>query len=380
MHFAPQETNGQQTTHSLRASQYRQVKKSRRGETQDESSSPEPELSTGPAPKARLYTAHASPEIAQLRAAGMVLEDELELPPPPFPHAHAKAVKNHYGPKQVQEEISKSPARLYAVSALSRVDSLNEQSQAISLKKTHLNVLSTVMHRCLVDEDYSRAGRAWGMLLRTQIAGGRPVDPRNHDRWGIGAETLLRRKPGLPLNDDPDPQALSQDMFSEEGFELAREYYERLIIQYPYRKLSPHAVDERTFYPAMFSLWIFEITEKSKRDPRARENAIQVEELARAMEISERLDQLIASPPFDKQASLLDLRGQLSLWTSVLLEGRLDDGEDWDMDATDRSLESSVSATNVRYSKRSSFFRGPKRTEPPGKPQPFRALTSNSKK
>jgi hypothetical protein len=70
-------------------------------------------------------------------------------------------------------------------------------------------------------------------------------------------------------------------------------------------------------------------------DMRAREDAIQVEELARATEIAERLDQLISSPPFDKQASLLHLRGHVSLWVSALLLGKATDDDDWDMDATD---------------------------------------------
>jgi len=382
-HFAPQYNSNQQTTHSLRASQYRKVRKRRRGEVQDDSSSPEPEPRTGLITKPLSYASHASPEIAQLRVAGLVPEDEFEIPPSPFPHAPAKAIKEPYGRKEIQEEIAKSPTRLYAVNALSKTASLNKQSEATSLKKTHLNVLSTVMHRCLLDHDYARAGRAWGMLLRTQVTGGHPVDPRNHDRWGIGAEILLRGRPSNVSNDDarqlPDEEALSESMFSEEGFELAREYYERLIIQYPYRKLNPHGVDERTFYPAMFSLWIFEVCEKSKRarrranehvrrrrsrsmsinsvpgdrpdQSRTREDAIQVEELARAMEIAERLDQLVASPPFDKHASLLDLRGQVSMWTSVLVAGNFDDEDDSDLETTDQSLEENASSATEQVAR-----------------------------
>jgi hypothetical protein len=146
-------------------------------------------------------------------------------------------------------------------------------------------------------------------------------------------------------------------MFSEQGFELAREYYERLIVQHPTRKQNPTAVDQRSFYPAMFSLWVQEVCEKSKQarkrnaeetrrsrsrsmsmdsnngdstsdvhgksttSPQALEDAVQVEELARAMEIAERLDDLVKSPPFDKQASLLQLRGNVALWISDLIVG-----------------------------------------------------------
>ena len=39
------------------------------------------------------------------------------------------------------------------------------------------------------------------------------------------------------------------------------------------------------------------------------------------MEIAERLDDLVKSPPFDKQASLLQLRGNVALWISDLIAG-----------------------------------------------------------
>jgi hypothetical protein len=372
-YFTTQLSGHQQTTHSLRASQYRPPKKRRRGEEHDGSSSPETEAQTEHAARARSYASHVLPEIAQLRVAGLLPEDDSEIPPSPFPHAPARVAKEHLGSRKLQEEIAEPPSRLYAVNVLSKGDSVSKQSEATSLRKTHLNVLSTVMHRCLLEGDYERAGRAWGMLLRTQVAGGHPVDPRNHGRWGIGAEILLRRKRTNTITNDDARTAnrKSPDLetFSEEGFELAREYFERLIVQHPNRKLTPNAIDERTFYPAMFSLWIFEICEKSKRlrnkaleearqqrsrsvlddstmdhdcdtaDMRAREEAIQVEELASATEIAERLDQLVASPPFDKQASLLHLRGHVSLWVSALLLGKAIDDEDWDMDSTDEIYE-----------------------------------------
>jgi hypothetical protein len=69
---------------------------------------------------------------------------------------------------------------------------------------------------------------------------------------------------------------------------------------------------------------------------RAQEDAIQVEELARAMEIVERLDQLVASPPFDKQASLLQLRGHIGLWVCDLLSGKVGDDYDLKMSASTR--------------------------------------------
>jgi hypothetical protein len=378
-YFTTQLGGHQQTAHSLRASNYRPTKKRRRSDEQPDSPSPEPGAGAESITKAHSHaSSHDSLETAQLRVAGLLSEDDSNIPSLPFPHAPPRVAKERYGASRIQEEIAKPPARLYAVNALSKGDSVNRQSETTSLRKAHLNVLSTVMHRCLLEGDWERAGRAWGMLLRTQVAGGQPVDPRNHGRWGIGAEILLRREPRTASenNDAMQPEAplSDQDVFSTEGFELAREYFERLIIQHPNRKTTPHSIDERSFYPAMFSLWIFEVCEKSKHtrrqiqrdaqqqrsrsishdsvqgdhssdDLHAREDAVQVEELTRAMEIAERLDQLVASPPFDRQASLLHLRGHVCLWISVLRAGKGSDDDDWDMDAIERSDESNSLST-----------------------------------
>lgn len=293
--------------------------------------------------------ASSAPQLVQLRVAGLLPGQENDVPPAPFPHAPATASTQQYGPAKIQEEMATTPVRLYAVNSASKTG-LDHGGQREAHKRAHLHHLSTLMHCCLLKGDYERAGRAWGMILRTQVAGGRPVDARNHGRWGVGAEIALRRKPA-----SPDQIA----RFSDEGFELAREYYHRLIIQHPNRKLQPHAVDDRIFYPPMFSLWIYEVCEKSRRarlrlqdevanrsrssrsmsiassaeerpdDSCAKEDAIQSEELTRAMEIAERLDQVIASPPFDRQASLLQLRGNVSLWISDLTMGKTGTNEDW---------------------------------------------------
>ncbi|OAL47758.1 hypothetical protein IQ07DRAFT_601813 [Pyrenochaeta sp. DS3sAY3a] len=110
----------------------------------------------------------------------------------------------------------------------------------------------------------------------------------------------------------------------------------------------------------MFSLWIYETTEKNKQarkklqnetnnasrstsidsvlgddasNPRFKQRALQAEELAQAVEIAARLDQLIVSPPFDKNGSLLLLRANISLWMSDLMMGRQASDEDEDMDS-----------------------------------------------
>lgn len=350
---------------SLRAAQYR---KKRRGTHHDDpdddqhssASASDVDRQSRAAPSnAHAHPSFAASELAQLRVAGLLPEEEYRVPPSPFPHAPASPPKPYPGAASIQKELAGPPSRLFTLTnPASKRDHVSSHAETSNLRRKHLNVLSTVLHTCLLQADYHRAGRAWGMILRSQATHGHPVDLRNHGRWAIGAEILLRRKPHhVPSSDQSDAVAHTHldsdidsdvDIFSEAGFELAREYYERLIVQYPTRKQTPNAVDQRSFYPAMFSLWVQEVTEKSKRtrrkneekarsrsrsmsidsghgiptdDARAREEAIQAEELAQATEIANRLDDLVKSPPFDKQASLLQLRGAIALWISDLVVG-----------------------------------------------------------
>jgi hypothetical protein len=370
-HFTTQLRDEQETTRTLRASHYKKARKQQNIQDEDEPPTgveAEDEDETQENSRSRSYALLAAPEIAQLRVAGLLPEDGKKVPPAPFPHAPGRVSKDHYGPAKVQEEMARSPSRLYALNATSKGDAVLGQRGA--QKKTQLNNLSTLMHRCLLEGNYARAGRAWGMILRTQVVGGRPVDPRNHGRWGIGAEIALRRKQQTHGEQQLEPQSTEPGRFSEEGFALAREYYDRLLIQYPHRRTQPHAVDNRTFYAPMFSLWIYEVCEKSKRaklqlqdesanqsrssrsisvdsvsgekpdDSRAKE-ATQLDELTRAMEIAERLDQVMASPPFDKHSNLLQLRGNVGLWISDLTIGKTGLDEDWDTDVPARNRRDS---------------------------------------
>lgn len=320
---------------------------------------------------AQSYTSSGSLDSFQLRAAGLSPEDAFTIPPPPFPHGPPTTSKDGFNSTKLQQELADLEPPLFAVNAASKTDPVNRKSKRPALRQTHLGVLTTILHHCLLEGDYDRAGRAWGMILRTQIAGV-PIDTRNHARWGIGAEILLRRNAQPHSNKIQDPEDNKQstrhqnDIYTEEGFELAREYYERLIVQYPNRKHVPYAVDDRTFYPAMFSLWIYEVCEKSKRarqqheegmsktdsesasidedttmdyslDAHAHLIAIKTEELRRAREIADRLDQLVVSPPFDKDANLLQLRGMVGLWLGDLIfeSESSGEGDAWELGLED---------------------------------------------
>lgn len=286
-------------------------------------------------------------EAHQYRVAGLSFDNE--LPGGLFPHAPAK------------EYPYKKQARRDVLKGLSSLSSpiYPPVSAALqgNLRFQHIGVLTTILHRSLLQRDYIRAGRAWGLILREEFKG-RSVDVRTESRWGIGAEILLRQsrqrsdiasgirtEPGEPQ----DAENIPRLCFTKKGFEDAKEYYERLIIQHPYRKAAPDAICSLHFYPAMFGLWIYVIQEESKvarahiqggngdsseeefSDDEAefgqgaskqRKQSLIAEarttELEQAQQIAMKMDEVIISPPYSDSLELLELRGMVSLWIADL--------------------------------------------------------------
>ncbi|TKA65632.1 hypothetical protein B0A55_10558 [Friedmanniomyces simplex] len=260
------------------------------------------------------------------------------LPPPPFPHAPLKTRESCVS---VEEELAALNPPLY----VSKATALNDQS---SLKRRHIDNLTTLLHTCMLRGDWQRASRAWGLLLRTEI-GGRSVDVRQQGRWGIGAELLMRRdaestklEPSIHKGDDEDVDVVSR--FSDDGFKTAREYYERLILQYPYTPRTQYNVNALAFYPALFNIWIYEVQDRARRRRRkagaerptssedskhsndvdatgSKTIAAQRQELEEALPIAQRMDELLVSPPYDGSAVLLHLRGMVGLWLADLYAG-----------------------------------------------------------
>ncbi|MCJ1422279.1 hypothetical protein MMC29_000159 [Sticta canariensis] len=231
--------------------------------------------------------------------------------------------------------------------------------RSVGLRQQHLAALTIILHKCILEGDYTRAGRAWGILLRAEV-NGHIMDVRTHDRWGFGAEILSRQRlqpvdspsrqqRSFTLEDHSIKQVLfdSKQWFSSEGFEQARGYYERLILQHPYQTALPNAVGASDFYPAMFGLWIYAEQEKYesslKSFPEAGINLVQdarkTEQthqrdlspyphaeaqlkkelikkafLRRCQEIAARLDELLVSPPFSDSARLGDLQCMVNKW------------------------------------------------------------------
>lgn len=277
------------------------------------------------------------------------LSREQPIPRFPFPYA---AVKSSDAPRRSsQEELAAVKPPLYVAKA-------EADDQSTSLKRKHLDNLTVILHRCMLKGDWDRASRTWGLLVRTEV-GGQGIDVRQHGRWGIGAEILMRRGNSDPshlaarANDQGDRRGSIEDdprrqntlpQLSDEGFKLAREYYERLVLQYPYTPHTQHTVNSRVFYPALFNVWVYEVQARYKhlRDNAAKERRssiqsiqsnssnrsssphtsdnqnLQRRELEDTIPIADRLDQLMLNPPFDVSEPLLRLRVMMAMWLSDL--------------------------------------------------------------
>lgn len=134
--------------------------------------------------------------------------------------------------------------------------------------------------------------------------------------------------------------------FSQEGFELAKQYYERLILEFPYRMWRSGSLCALHFYPLMFNLWIARIESQYKlaAAPFERHNngesgtsseakdiseeilmehtdeldGIRRATLERATELAKRMDEVMQSFPQSDDATLWHLRGNVHLWMGDL--------------------------------------------------------------
>ncbi|KAL8639305.1 MAG: hypothetical protein Q9228_003650 [Teloschistes exilis] len=315
----------------------------------------------------------------QYRTAGQPSGDSIY--PYPFPHAPLKTQVMARSNVQDSELTSDSnPEDLSTEADQSDNDeppavAVSQSSTKPGLRQQHYTVLTSLLHRCILERDYARAGRAWGMLLRLET-GGHPLDIRNHGRWGIGAELLLHG------NGNHDGR------MTLENLDKAKDYYERLILQYPYRKSAPDATSSLKFYPVMFGIWIYAIqlrhqlaTQTMSGSPIRQHTtepagyysdsgseasqfdvtATQVinKDLARqttiqqARGVVERLGELLISPPFSDHSGLWRIQGMLFMWISQLLRhdespnrhSRSSDDDSRSRLATTHSSSSSVEST-----------------------------------
>ena len=196
------------------------------------------------------------------------------------------------------------------------------------MRSRHLGVLTTVLHRALLDRDYPCAERAFGCLLRSK-----DVDVRRV--WCIGLDLLLHRS-------------------GESGVRDAIEFLERLALFFPFRTRihaqHPALVGEKKkrkqgerrkvppigaveFHPALFSLLV---EASAWRDIEAGPipGAGARLETTRPEKVRERLEELMMTPPWSDMAALVCMRGMVCLWLADLeLQKGMDRDGDEDMGA-----------------------------------------------
>lgn len=257
------------------------------------------------------------------------------------------------------------------------------------LRLKHFSVLTTILHRCLLEGDIKRAGRAWALIIRMQT-GGKGIDVRSTGYWGIGAELLIRsldchmkpkssRKPLtydsgsdseadiIHVRDEALDEATANRWGTAEGLLMAKDYYERLIIEHPFKRAFATSVSALEFWPCMIGCEIYGIqyeqraslrklelqnqdsnslspssepesednnegldsyaseARESEKKRRKREERTYLEKelvreiaLAAATLVTTRLDDRMTVPPFSDSSDLLRLRGMLALYVGDL--------------------------------------------------------------
>lgn len=156
------------------------------------------------------------------------------------------------------------------------------------LRLQHLAVLTAILQRCLLEGDIPRANRAWAMLIRAQV-GGQGIDLRGSGYWAIGAELLMRsgetaparkQRRNIDMDKDDEGSRQKQDDRSEaeqkgmrrwgtaDGLEKTKDYYERLILQHPYKRQFHGSVSALDFWPAMVGCEIYGIQYEQKESLR----------------------------------------------------------------------------------------------------------------
>ncbi|PQE31213.1 Transcription initiation factor Rrn11 protein [Rutstroemia sp. NJR-2017a WRK4] len=249
------------------------------------------------------------------------------------------------------------------------------------LRIQHMGVLVAIMMRCLEQGDIPRAARAWGLLLRVQVVG-KGVDLRGSGLWGVGAEVLIR---GGEYNVHSAEDETGDDYWAtrengQDGIEKrwgtkdsllrAKDYYERLILQYPYKRqfhnTSTTALD---FWPAMLGCEIYgiqyewktglqKLAAEAEQDEKGslsgsdmsdseREEAdddetggyearqdrlrkrraekrwekkddVRKRALVASEQVAARMDDLMTTPPYSDSAELMRLRAMLALFVGDL--------------------------------------------------------------
>ncbi|KUJ16765.1 uncharacterized protein LY89DRAFT_551569, partial [Mollisia scopiformis] len=426
-------THAQSHSSRVRFSNLPTRKRKRPVPTSPENSSPEVSQDEDDSENIGLLPASTNPlsltpaEIAQYRLAGLRLDEEIPSVKS-FPHrglpkrydlkldSGSKPLKDRKGKGKAVEEDTDHNVE---IQKSEEEDPRQGVSRGSQLRVRHLGVLTTMLQRCLMEGDIERAKRAWAMLIRGQF-GGKPVDLRQSGYWGIGAELLMRSmvKPSSRPSYDSDSEEEDQAerngtrdgwrWGSKEGLEKMKDYYERLILQHPYKRHFHGSVNALDFWPAMIGCEIYGIQAEQKdsswklekeeenddggersdsqsdgseededlfdptdsgfaadqrrKDRRLKRRAyrrwaqreeIRQTALAAAERIAARLDDLMETPPFSDSQNLLRLRGMLGLYIgdlSVPDQPIDDEGDEAEDKSSLRSQRLSQGGNTARYS------------------------------
>jgi hypothetical protein len=314
-------------------------------------------------------------EIAQYKLAGLDLDQEVPgTGEDAFPH---RALRDQGSPTRNRRKGKGKEAETEADGEYGNREKRRRERGKDGLRTQHLGVLTAILHKCLLGGDIQRASRAWAMLIRAQVSG-HAIDLRGSGYWGIGAELLIRSLDAPPQpenldgNADGDGVRRARETDSgrrwgtKEGLEKAKNFYEHLILQYPYKRQFHESVNALDFWPAMVGCEIYgvqweekdalrNVTEaeenveestsgsSSEYSEREGENPFAIEErkktrkrerreqkyaqqrdlirrtaLVESEKIAARLDDLMTSPPYSDSHILLRLRGMLALYIGDL--------------------------------------------------------------
>lgn len=305
--------------------------------------------------------------------------------PPSFPHQTAETAPS-MSKGRISDELASLKPPLFVATGSLPAATAQKSSSSTGLRQHHLDTITAILHRCLSEGDYIRAGRAWGMLLRAE-QNGNSIDLRTYDRWGVGAEILMKRELQMVRRTTDHnvvevSNSTSNLRVKAESMEKAKEYFERLVLQFPYRKAFPNATEPLDFSIAMFSLWIYTVKERTstalmavcssdndieETDAEANDAAqrssvsdmetdrdrkreqVTRDTLQISYEIADRLDGLLASPPYSDEARFWKLCGEMYLWIADLLVaivpnyGSSSGGDEEDLTAGSSSLLKTIS-------------------------------------
>jgi hypothetical protein len=240
-------------------------------------------------------------QLEQYHLAG--LPPEYQVPPPPFPSGAYPRPTHRDFVAEVQLELDSLDPPLFSLPTAPNGSRIKQFSQP----EKHLAIVNTILHLSLLRGDHTRAERAWAMMLRASYDGS---DFRPMARWGIAAELLMARRDEPEPSDDEESESKPMKSISQEAFVSAKSFYERLIIQYPYRRSAIH----HNFYPSFFSVWIYQVVQRAKEVDHHR-----LRELDAATMIADRLESILTTPPHDQNPDLLELHGFVHQWMAHLV-------------------------------------------------------------